>query len=205
MNNRHQILILVSIIAFGLVLGTGCSSDDDEDNPTTPNLIVSTDAAANESLLTALTGPNSVTATGTWTNNTFSSTGDVMADASFVPATNMATFIFDIDGGVYGGADPAPETFNVDLSEFITNGEADINVTSATYGDVSMSLTFYTNNTGTFAGTAINEPSGNVTDARFSGTFEITGGAVTLVLSSTSFVFNGTLVSMSSNFSLTLN
>jgi len=196
MNSRHQILILVSIIAFGSVLGTGCSSDDDE---------VSTDAVANESLLTTLTGANSVTASGTWTNNTFNSTGDVMANASFVPATNMATFIFDIDGGVYGGADPAAETFTVDLSEFIANGEADINVTSVTYGDVSMTLTFYTNNTGTFAGTAINEPSGNVTDAMFSGTFEISGGAVTLVLSSTSFVFNGTPVSMSSNFSLTLN
>nr|MEE4269219.1 hypothetical protein [Candidatus Krumholzibacteria bacterium] len=204
MNTRPQIMILVSVIAIGLMLGTGCS-DDDEDNPTTPNLTVSTDAAANEGLLTTLTGANSVTASGTWTNNTFSSTGNFMAEASFVPATNMATFIFDIDGGVYGGADPAAETFNVDLSDFIANGTADINVTSATYGDVSMSLTFYTNDTGTFAGTAINEPSGNVTDAMFSGTFEIDGGAVTLELGSASFNYNGTPVTMSNSFSLTLN
>ena len=203
MMNR-SILALITVLALGLFIAAGCSSDDDTD-PTTPTGTVSTNATANEALLTDLTGANTVTVSGTWTNNTYGSTGDVTAVASFNATTGLADFVFDIDGGVYGGADPAAEMFTVNMADFITNGTTDLNVTSSTYGDVTLTITFYTNNTGVFTGTAINEPSGNVTDARFSGSFETNGGSVTLVLDDTSFNYNGTQVTCSSSLTMTLN
>jgi len=204
MLKRHLQFGMFAIITLCLIIAVGCFNDDEE-TPTTPTLSVSTDATANKALLTDLTGANSVSVAGTWTNNTFGSTGDVATTASFDATTNLGTLIFDIDGGVYGGADPAAETFTVDLSAFITNGTAELNVTSTTYGDVSISLTFYTDNTGGFTGTAINEPSGNVTNAQFSGSFETNGGSVSLVLDDTSFNYNGTQVTCSSSLTMTLN
>jgi len=204
MTINRSLVALIALLSIGLFIIVGCSSDEDT-GPTTPTGTISTNSTANEALLTDLTGANSVTAAGTWTNNTYGSTGDVMATASFDAATNFATLVYDIDGGVYGGADPAAEIFTVDLSGFITNGTTELNVTSATYGDVSLTITFFTNNTGLFTGTAINEPSGNVTNAQFSGSFETSGGSVTLVLNDTSFDYNGTHVTCSSSLTMTLN
>ncbi|MFA5800790.1 MAG: hypothetical protein WC840_07645 [Candidatus Peribacteraceae bacterium] len=166
---------------------------------------ISTDATANKNLITSFTGANSVTVSGTWTNNTFGTSGNVDANISFNTATNILTFVFNIDGNVYGHGDPAPETFTVDLTDFINNGTMTAHATSATYGDVSITLTYHTDGTGTITGTATNEPTGQVTNAAFSGTFALSGGSVTFSIDSATFTFNGVNVTCSNSVTATIN
>lgn len=166
---------------------------------------VSTNATTNKSLLTDFTGANSVTVAGTWTNVTFGSTGDVTAAITFNATTNIATIVFDIDGSVYGGADPAAETFTLDMTDFINNGTATLTATSAVYGDISVTLTFYTDNTGIFSGTATNEPTGQVTNATFSGTFSVSGSSVSFTINNSNFDFNGVSVTCNNSVTSTIN
>jgi hypothetical protein len=166
---------------------------------------ISTDKSANTNLLTSLTGQNSVTISGTWINETFGSTGQVTVNIAFDSNTNAATVLWNIDGNVYGGGDPDPETFVLDMTDFINNGTATLSATSTTYGDVTGTMTFYSDGTGTFEGFAENEPTGKVTNAKFSGSFEINAGAVTFILNKSSFDFLGTHVTMDSALSSTLN
>ncbi|MBI2345757.1 MAG: hypothetical protein HYV03_02500 [Deltaproteobacteria bacterium] len=91
------------------------------------------------------------------------------------------------------------------MTNFIANGTDTFAVTSATYGDVSGTITFKTDNTGTFSGTATNEPTGSVKNGAFSGTFSISGGKVTVTISDTTFTFMGTPVTCSNNLTTKLN
>lgn len=201
-------LVIISMIVAAVILGFGCalsSCGDSGSSSGSSTQTISTNATTNKNLLTSFTGANSVTVSGTWTNNTFSTTGNVSATISFNSTTNVATFVFDIDGSVYGGSDPAAETFTLNMGDFITNGTATLTGTSTTYGDISVTLTFYTDNTGTFTGTATNEPTGQVTDATFSGTFSISGSTVSFTVANSSFKFNGTNVTCSNSVTATLN
>jgi hypothetical protein len=49
--------------------------------------------------------------TGTWTNTTFGSTGSSSLQLSYNATTKVATITFDVNGNVFGGADPPAETW----------------------------------------------------------------------------------------------
>ena len=74
-----------------------------------------------------------------------------------------------------------------------------------TYGDITVTLTFNTDSTGSFTGTVENEPTGAVTSASFSGTFVLVSGVVTFTVENSTFVYFGTTVTCSNNVSATLN
>lgn len=203
MKNAKGLLMMaiLGIAALGTAALAGCGGT----NTPAATKTISTNATTNKGLLTNFTGANSVAVAGTWTNTTFGSTGAVTANAAFDSTTNIVTVIFDIDGNVYGGADPAPETFSLDMTDFINNGTGTLAFNSAIYGDVSATLTFYTDNTGTFSGTATNAPSASVTSASFSGTFEISGSAVSFTISTAQFDFNGVTINCTSSLTSTIN
>lgn len=209
MKRINKTIIVIILLAVGciLLLGYGCAMlagcGSSSSSDTTRS--VSTDATVNKSVLTNFTGANSVTVAGTWTNNTFSTTGDVSATIVFDTVTNVATVVYDIDGSVYGGADPAAETFTLNMTDFISNGTAALTATSAVYGDISVTLAFYNDNTGTFSGTAANEPSGQVTNASFSGTFSMSGSNVSFTINNSSFDFNGIPVTCGNSVTATQN
>ncbi len=198
---RTVTVVIMAIVMFSAAAFTGCGGSD----TSTPTKVISTDATVNKGLLTSFTGPNSVTISGTWTNTTYGSTGDVTVNVVFDATTNVATVVFDIDGNVYGGTDPAPETFTLNMTDFINNGTATLTFTSAVYGDVSATLTFYTDNTGIFSGTATNAPNASVTNASFSGTFEISGSAVSFTIDAAQFDFSGVRITCTSSLTSTIN
>ncbi|MCR9244892.1 MAG: hypothetical protein NXI31_07660 [bacterium] len=73
--------------------------------------------------------------TGTWTNTTFTSTGAVTMTVSQSGSTfNVA---FDMDGNVFGGANPALENFSATIAS--TNADL-VSITSSVYGTVTGSL-----------------------------------------------------------------
>lgn len=191
-----------AFLGFGCAMLAGCGSSSSGGGTARS---VSTNATTNKNLLTSFTGNNSVTVAGTWTNETFGTTGNVSAIISFNSTTNVATIVFDIDGGVYGGNDPAAETFTLDMTTFINSGTATLTAASTTYGDISVTLTFYDDSTGAFTGTATNEPTGQVTDASFSGTFSISGSTASFTIDQSSFKFNGVSVTCRNSVTATLN
>lgn len=199
--DRTATVVMLAIVMFSSAVFIGCGGSN---TPATTR-VISTDATANTRLLTNFTGPNSATISGTWTNTTFASTGDVTANVVFDTTTNVVTVVFDINGNVYGGADPAPETFTLDMTDFINTGTATLTFTSAVYGDVSATLTFYTDNTGIFSGTATNAPNAAITNASFSGTFEISGSAVSFTIDTATFDLSGVSITCTDSLTTTIN
>jgi hypothetical protein len=199
---RGVAALTLAVVMFSPAVFIGCGGSG---TPAPTTKTISTDSTINKGLLTSFTGPNSVTISGTWTNTTYGSTGDVTANVVFDTTTNVVTVIFDIDGNVYGGTDPAPETFTLNMTDFIRDGTATLTFTSAVYGDVSGTLTFYTDNTGIFSGTATNAPNAAVTNASFSGTFEISGAAVSFAIVSARFDFNGVGITCTDSLTSTIN
>lgn len=102
--------------------------------------------------------------TGTWTNTTFSSTGAVTVTVT----ENMGVFtlMFDMDGNVFGGSNPAAETFTATID---TNRATLNAVTSTTYG--SLTGTLNGNGTLSASGTAI---PGSVDRFTLTGTWNAT-------------------------------
>jgi len=49
--------------------------------------------------------------TGVWNNTTFGSTGSASMQISYNATTKVASITFDVNGNVFGGADPTPETW----------------------------------------------------------------------------------------------
>ncbi|MGE3171053.1 MAG: hypothetical protein AB7O97_00415 [Planctomycetota bacterium] len=72
---------------------------------------------------------------GTWNNTTFSSTGPVTMTVT--QAGDTYTIAFDMGGNVFGGADPALESFTATVS---ATGATLTPTTSAVYGDLTGSL-----------------------------------------------------------------
>jgi hypothetical protein len=86
--------------------------------------------------------------TGTWTNTTFMSTGAV--NVTVTESGGVFTLQFDMDGNVFGGANPAAEAFTATIN---TN-DATLDVTtSGVYGNLTGTLNG--NGTLTAQGTAI--------------------------------------------------
>lgn len=103
------------------------------------------------------------TYTGTWTNTTFASTG--AASVTISENSGMLSVAVDLDGNVFGGANPASETFMATINtNDATIGTA---VTSTVYGDVTATL----GGNGTLTISGINIP-GSV------DTFSLTGSIV---------------------------
>ncbi len=103
--------------------------------------------------------------TGTWTNTTFSSTGGV----TITVAENGGAYTiqFDMDGNVFGGANPAPES----LSATITPQNASlVAFSSNVYGNLTGTLA--ANGALTASGTAI---PGQVDTFTLTGTWTATG------------------------------
>ncbi len=107
--------------------------------------------------VTALAG----TYTGAWYNVTFCSTGAATATVSVDEAARTFQVTLDLDGSVFGGADPAPETFS---GSYNANG-ASLNASSPTFGDVSIAAT----PDGRFTGTATNVPNASVDSVKIDG------------------------------------
>lgn len=72
---------------------------------------------------------------GTWTNTTFSSTGALSATVS--QAGDTFTVQFDMDGNVFGGANPPLESFTATVSA--VNASL-VSITSAVYGTLTGTL-----------------------------------------------------------------
>jgi hypothetical protein len=101
--------------------------------------------------------------TGTWTNTTFSSTGGVsLTNAVDVPS-NTATVTIDLGGGVFGGSDPAPETFTAPMTP---NG-FQVTTTSTLFGDWTLTIT----PDGALSIRAPNVPSAFIATFSMDGTF----------------------------------
>jgi hypothetical protein len=103
--------------------------------------------------------------TGTWTNTTFSSTGAV----TITVAENGGAYSlqFDMDGNVFGGSNPAPES----LSATITPQSASlVSFQSSVYGNLTGTLA--ANGALTASGTSI---PGSVDTFALTGTWTATG------------------------------
>ena len=99
---------------------------------------------------------------GTWKNNTFSTQGtETMAIAVDTVAQTM-NITLDVNGSVFGGSDPAPET----LSTTYALTGATFTKTSPVFGNISLSIT----PAGTLTGSATNVPGGSITRVDFTGT-----------------------------------
>lgn len=101
---------------------------------------------------------------GTWTNTTFSSTGAV--SVVITQAGSDLGFSVDLDGNVFGGANPAAENFT---ASFDTSRATLASTTSAVYGDVTATLN--ANGSITINGTNIN---GQVASFTLTGDFDAT-------------------------------
>ncbi len=206
MKKRKRLAVIVRItfvLCLMIVLGCACGNSTTSDVSSSGSDSISTDATANKSLLTSFTGSNSVDIVGEWSNITFASSGAVTANISFDSTTNIATIVYDIGGNVYGISDPALETFTLDMTDFINNGTATFTETSDTHGDISVTLTFNDDNSGTFTGTAENGGSGTVTNGVFSGSFSISNGTVSFAIADSTFTFAGNTITCSTNISST--
>lgn len=101
---------------------------------------------------------------GTWTNTTFSSTGAV----SVVVAESGGTYTlqFDMDGNVFGGSNPAAESFTAS----VTSANATlVSITSSVYGTLTGTL----NANGTLTGSGTGIP-GSVDTFTLTGTWTAT-------------------------------
>lgn len=123
---------------------------------------------------------------GTWNNTTFSSSGAVTVVVSAAGGT--LTVNVDMDGGVFGGADPAAESFNATFSGTTATLTPQ---TSTVYGDVTATM----NGNGQFTIQGANIP-GSVDRFVLTGTWGATtiDGDVTITFdSSTTAAGNATL------------
>ena len=102
--------------------------------------------------------------TGTWTNTTFSSTGAL--SVTVTQSGSEFTLQFDMDGNVFGGSNPALETFTANVSA--ANASL-VSLTSSTYGTLTGSLA--ANGTLTASGSSI---PGSVDTFTLTGTWTAT-------------------------------
>lgn len=102
---------------------------------------------------------------GTWTNTTFASTGAV----SVVVAESGDTYTlqFDMDGNVFGGSNPAAESFTATVSS--ANATL-VSITSSVYGTLTGTLAA----DGTLTGSGTGIP-GAVDTFTLTGTWSATG------------------------------
>ncbi len=204
--NQLSQFFLMTALAVMLGITSGCGNGTNNNGGTTTgsgttgggSANVSTDAEANAALITSFISSFSVLE-GTWTNTNFASSGKIDVELSFDSNTNMLEASVDIGGNVFGGLDPDAEKFEVDLSDFITNGTQTVNLTSDTYGDMEVVLTFLDDGTGTFEGTASGIP--GVENGQVAGSLSVDGDTVTFSVDSITFDFGGDTITVTNDFS----
>ncbi len=196
---KFQKFTLATLLMSLAVGGVGCGSS----NPNTGGgggggAQVSTDATTNQLLITTFVSQFANLA-GIWTNNLFGSMGDFTVQSSFDENTGEYTITIDINGNVFGVSNPLPEQFTIPAGDFISNGTMNISLSSATYGDIMGTLTFFDDGTGTFEGTATNIPSG-ATNAQAMGSFTLADGTVIFQVDSMSFDLGGSNITVTNTF-----
>jgi hypothetical protein len=113
----------VGALALGALALGACSDDETatattttaggDGTLTTAEITTTTTAGADASVVRALAAVG--TWTGTWTNDTFGSTGPASMTLSVDEEAQTLDATLDIGGNVFGGADPDAETFSIPL------------------------------------------------------------------------------------------
>ncbi len=166
-----------------LVLFAGCSGDDDQATPTptdemappTPTAGPGSQAPVNAAVQRALEVEG--TYSGQWNNATFGSSGPIDLTIEVSAEAQFAVVALDLGGTVFGGDDPAPVTFQIDLAteDWLGGGDELFGQSDLTVDDA-----------GNFVLTAPSVPGvGNVAMTMngtrvatgYEGTYEITGVA----------------------------
>lgn len=101
---------------------------------------------------------------GTWFNTSFLSTGGATIDISVDMKSREASMTIDLNGNVFGGVDPPPDTF----SGSIDSRGWDLQATSPSLGDVH----FYITPDGLIYGISENVPSPSIDSVIYNGRIE---------------------------------
>lgn len=112
--------------------------------------------------------------TGNWQNQTFSTTGGATMSLSTNSGAQTATMVLDLNGSVFGGADPAAVTMNGTYND---NGMT-VTGTTTVFGQ----MTFSVNGAGVVSGSAPNVPGSTVDSMSFFGTISNSGANITYTL-----------------------
>lgn len=120
---------------------------------------------------------------GTWVNSTFATTGSVTMTVTIDTTAQSFSLTLNVNGNVFGGPDPAAETFT---GNYTTTG-ATLTRTSLVFGSVTATVT----PDGAISGSAVTVPNPNIARLDFTGT--ITANTLTLNYTVT-FTAGGTAV-----------
>jgi hypothetical protein len=119
--------------------------------------------------------------TGTWNNTTFGSTGASKASFTVDESAKTMTMKLDLDGNVFGGVNPAEETFQGTY----TDDEMNLSGTSTVFGTLTLKVT----KEGVLTGTAT-PTRGDVT---FDGTVSTSSISLNYTLDDSGSEVKGTL------------
>jgi Carboxypeptidase regulatory-like domain len=120
---------------------------------------------------------------GTWRNTSFGTTGTIAMVVTVDTVAQTMQIVLDVNGNVFGGADPPAETFN---GPYTTTG-ATLTRPSSVFGNVTVTVT----PTGQITGSATNVPVSTISRLDFTGT----ATATTITINYTvTFVGGGTAV-----------
>jgi hypothetical protein len=100
---------------------------------------------------------------GQWVNNTFGSTGPARMTITVDEAARTIRLVLDLDGNVFGGADPPPQTID---GTFVPGGNAIFASNTPVFGTVNMIVT----PAGVLTGTFTNLPNPGITRVELTGT-----------------------------------
>lgn len=184
----RMVLKTTCVLALALVGAMGCS--DDDATPSGTDAAVADSAVASDtgpgvdSSVATDAGPGSDSGPpgdgavasdggvrpqdyagawiGTWTNTTFSSTGSASLTISVDTGESTAEMELDLNGNVFGGADPAAVTF----SGPYTASALTVSGTNALFGPT----TFTFSSSGAITGMATPAASADVNTVEFTGT-----------------------------------
>ena len=112
---------------------------------------------------------------GTWTNQTFGSSGTEAIDVRIDPATGAVTMTMTLTGNVFGGTAPGPLTFTGRLPA-TAGGDVSLAGTSPLFGPYSGTVAA----DGTFSMTCPSVPGGRVTKFAATGKVDPTGKGASL-------------------------
>lgn len=103
---------------------------------------------------------------GAWANTTFGSSGGATMTVTADTLAQTFEATVDLNGSVFGSGDPAPQVF----SGSYAGGGADLTITSALFGNLSLQVT----SAGQISGSATNIPGGGIARIDFTGTWTAT-------------------------------
>jgi len=110
---------------------------------------------------------------GAWYNHTYGSTGGANFQITYNANTHTLTITADMDGNVFGGSDPPPETVTTTL----TGAGFVVTRDSATFGDVEVTIDTEGNISGT-----LSDPGGGIDEVVVDGAITATHGMIRYVI-----------------------